>query len=138
MKKILIFSGLLSLAVTGTALGIYSLFQNQRAIKIEHINSTPAAKAVYTLNDKGEVIPLDFTQTASKVMDAVVHIKSTQVHASAQRNAPNPFGQLPEYDLFRDFFGERFYFGPGESPQQRRNPQLQVGTGSWVIISPDG
>ncbi len=138
MKKILIFSGLLSLAVTGTTLGIYSLFQNQRAIKIEHISSTPAAKAVYTLNDKGEVIPLDFTQTASKVMDAVVHIKSTQVHASAQRNAPNPFGQLPEGDLFKDFFGERFYFGPGESPQQRRNPRLQVGTGSGVIISPDG
>ncbi len=139
MKKILIFSGLLSLAVTGTTLGIYSLFQNQRSIKIEHITSTPAAKALYTLNDKGEVIPLDFTQTASKVMDAVVHIKSTQVQANAQRNAPNPFGdQVPGGDLFKDFFGERFYFGPGESPQQRRNPQLQVGQGSGVIISPDG
>lgn len=138
MKKILIFSGLLSLAVTGTVLGLYTTFNNSRSIKIEHISNTPAAKALYTLNDKGEITPLDFTQTASKVMDAVVHIKSTQIKATARRNVPNPFGdQLPGNDLFRDFFGERFYFNPGEAPQ-RRNPELQVGQGSGVIISPDG
>lgn len=138
MKKILIFSGLLSLAITGTTLGLYTAFNNSRAIKIEHINSTPVAKALYTLNDKGEAIPVDFTQTASHVMDAVVHIKSTQVNARAQRNLPNPFGeQAPGSDLFRDFFGERFYFSPGETPQHR-NRELQVGQGSGVIISPDG
>lgn len=139
MKKILIFSGLISLAVTGTALGLYSFIQHKSAIKIEHVNSTPAAKAVYTLNGKGEMVHLDFTQVAAKVMDAVVHIKSTHVRSAANRAYPNPFGDMfPNDDLFNDFFGKRYQFRPEEIPQQGRKPEVQVGQGSGVIINQDG
>ncbi|MCK6695742.1 MAG: hypothetical protein L6Q97_27015 [Thermoanaerobaculia bacterium] len=53
MKKNLILSGLLSLLITGTLLGIYAWFQNSKTIRIEHVDRTPAAKAVYTLDENG-------------------------------------------------------------------------------------
>ena len=49
------------------------------SLKIEHISSTPIVGATYTVNSKGEIVPLDFTEVAKKVMPAVVHIKSTQL-----------------------------------------------------------
>ena len=103
-------------------------------IKVEHVTSTPAAATLFTKDENGEVIPLDFTEVAAKVTDAVVHIKSTQANDFSQgfnqRNAPNPFD-----DFFRDFFGnpER-----PQNPRERQQPRARVGTGSGVIINTDG
>lgn len=137
MKRTYLFSALIALFVTASTLGVfYWVTKDQgETIKIEHINATPGSKAVYTTNEDGEVVPLDFTKVAEKTMDAVVHIKSTQTFAVADQR--NPYGDQPETfeDLFQDFFGPRFRQQPN-TPQRR--PQPRVGQGSGVIISEDG
>jgi serine protease Do len=142
IEKTFLFSGLIALVVTSATLGIFTYFNSNdgRAIKIEHINSTPATQAIYTLNDNGEAIPLDFTKTAEYVMDAVVHIKSTQTVAARSKpyaDMQNPFGDLFKNDPFEDFFDPRFHFRQ-ESPRPNSKPQLKMGQGSGVIISEDG
>ncbi|TNE50783.1 MAG: Do family serine endopeptidase [Bacteroidetes bacterium] len=127
-------SALIAFVVTAATFGVFQHFQNDKAIRIEHVSSTPAARAMYTVNDKGDVIPLDFTQVAGKVMDAVVHIKSTQAF-TAGNNRQRPMDELFQDDPFREFFGPRYFFRE-ETPN--RQPQLRVGSGSGVIISPDG
>ncbi|MCK5442745.1 MAG: trypsin-like peptidase domain-containing protein, partial [Maribacter sp.] len=81
-------------------------------------------------NDVKEVKsgPVDFTETAKKVLDAVVHIRSTQ--ASSNRNSDILPRELP--DFFRDFFGDRFQ-KPENMPQQP-----MYGSGSGVIIDEEG
>ncbi|OQY11229.1 MAG: serine protease [Desulfobacteraceae bacterium 4572_19] len=137
MKKLLLS------AVIGSALtlGTYIIVNpgNGKSIKIEHISGSPVVGAAYTIDKKGEIIPLDFTDVAKKVMPAVVHIKSTQV-----QNVKN-YHYRGNSDPFRDFFDDdifKYFFGPQEqfkSPQpQQRGPQARVGTGSGVIINPEG
>lgn len=141
MKKNFVYSGLIALVVSCFTMGAFTFFQNEgKTIKIEHINTTPAAKAVYTLNEEGKIIPLDFTQTAGNVMDAVVHIKSTQAYPSQSnrmQQAPNPFEDFFRNDPFRDLFGPRQFY-QNESPNRSKEPQMRVGQGSGVIISKDG
>jgi len=91
----------------------------------EEINSEETSK-----NDikEGKGGPVDFTETAKKVLDAVVHIKSTQT--SSIENTDNQLRELP--DFFRDFFGDRFQT-PENTPQQP-----MYGSGSGVIIDDKG
>lgn len=89
------------------------------AVKIEHIAGVPASSVAYSLDENGEIIPLDFTGTADKVTAAVVHIRSTQETSTASRSTRDPL---------RDFF-----YGP--SPMQRGPSQS---TGSGVIINKNG
>lgn len=137
MKK---FALLVLAAVLGSALTIGSLKVldkgNVKSFKIEHVSSTPVVGAAYTVNKQGEVVPLEFTGVAKKVMPAVVHIKSTQLRqvASAGSSSQN---QLREYfgdDIFK------YFFGPGQ--QQQTQPQTgaeaMVAAGSGVIINADG
>ena len=72
--------------------------------------------------------PVDFTVTAKKVLDAVVHIRSTQ--GSGGANDDRQLQQLP--DLFKEFFGDRFHM-PENMPQQP-----MYGSGSGVIIDEKG
>lgn len=67
---------------------------------------------------------VDFTETAKKVLDAVVHIRSTQL--SPGESPGSQPRELPEF--FRDFFGDRFHT-PEKMPQQP-----MFGSGSGVII----
>ena len=39
--------------------------------------SVPVKNALFTVNGKGEIVPIDFTEVSKKVMDAVVHIKTS-------------------------------------------------------------
>jgi len=71
---------------------------------------------------------LDFSSQAEKVTPAVVNIKAIQ-----------PALQMPQNDIFKDFFGgggNPFFMDPGQQgqPQQREN----AATGSGVIVSKDG
>src|SRR6056297_3327516 len=77
---------------------------------------------------EGKGGPVDFTETAKKVLDAVVHIKSTQT--STNENMDGQLRELP--DFFRDFFGDRFQT-PENTPQQP-----MYGSGSGVIIDDKG
>jgi serine protease Do len=138
MKRTYLYSALIALGVTALTLGIYTVYQanSKPTIKIEHINSTPGAKAMFTVDKEGKVIPLDFTKVAEDVMGSVVHIKSTQTIANQPseqfRRSPSPFDDRFKNDPFRDFF-----FRP-QIPDKNRRPMPRVGQGSGVIISDDG
>lgn len=140
MKRI---SSLVLSAVLGSALTLgtwyFAIEKDQTTFKIEHVSESPVVGAAYTINKKGEVIPLDFTDVAKDVMPAVVHIKSTQVQEVRNHQyhrQPDPFREFFDDDVFKHFFGPQFKF---ESPRpQQRGPQTRVGTGSGVIIDSDG
>lgn len=130
----------------GVSLGVVftvpELISSRKTVKIEHVNGTPAQGVVYTVDENNEIVPLDFTSVAEEVMDAVVHITSTQTSQYASRN-PQQYRMLP--DPFRDFFGDDLfdqYFGPKykyESPDQSPSqPEMRVATGSGVIINEEG
>ena len=77
------------------------------------------------VSTKTNAVPFDFTTAAEKAMPVVVHIASFQGGRTAQgqqRNRNNPFGE---------FFGDDFFGNPND-------PSLRQGSGSGVIISPDG
>ncbi len=107
-------------------------------VKVDHYMDSPSAKALYAMDQDGNMVPLDFTEISAKLMDAVVHISSLQ---SVERTQGNQ--QIP--DPFRDFFGEEFFRryneqqreGQGAQPRQRQQPQRR-GSGSGVIINSDG
>ncbi len=112
MKKNLIFSGIIALVVSLATVGIFSIIsRDAKTVKIEHITGTPSKSTLYTLDENNEIIPLDFTGTAEKVIDGVVHIKSTQISA---KSGNQPFQQREYSNPFRDFFGDEFeqFFGP--------------------------
>ncbi|WP_321321539.1 Do family serine endopeptidase [Labilibaculum sp.] len=136
MKK---FSLLLLSAAIGSALTIGSFLLlpgNERTFKIEHVTDTPVIGANYTVTKDGVLTPLQFTDVSKKVMDAVVHIKSTRMQNMQQsKEIPSPFRDFFEDDRLKDFFGPYFHFNPGE---QENTPWARIGSGSGVIINSDG
>lgn len=146
MKK---FGLLIIAAVIGSALtiGTFKLVEpgNGKYIKIEHITGSPVVGAAYTVNNSGEIVPLEFTDVAEKVMPAVVHIKSTQIQNINNynyRNIPDPYRDFFEDDIFKYFFGPQFKINPdgnrNQQQHQHLSPQARVGTGSGVIINAKG
>ncbi len=129
------FSMLILAAIIGSALttGAYLVLDKENGkVTVEHLSGTPVVGAAYTVNKDGEVVPLEFTGVAKKVTPAVVHIKSTQLRGTENyqyRRSPD-FGD----DFFRRFFGPEFRF---EQPSPG-TPQPRVGSGSGVIINPEG
>ncbi len=131
MKK---FGSLFVAAILGSAItmGTFTIFDKDdgKTFKIEHVNSTPSSNINYA--GSSDLAPMEFTSTAEKVMPAVVHIKSTVTSQITSRG--------PQFNPFRDFFGEddlfERFFGP-QVPQQR-GPQTRVGTGSGVIVNSEG
>src|SRR5258706_7345890 len=115
MKK---FGSLVLAAILGSVITITTyqwLGKDQtNGIKIEHIDGTPTSQVAYRINEKGEAVPLDFTGTAEKVTNAVVHIRSTQT-GNNTRQSNDPLQQ---------------FFGPQQGPS--------VSSGSGVIINADG
>jgi serine protease Do len=96
--------------------------------------STPEYRAVkthyHTTNVSGDGIDFDFTAAAEKSTPGVVHIKST-IKGS---------GSVQEFELpdpFKDFFGDNL-FGRNQNQNQKIEPQPRIGSGSGVIIRPDG
>ncbi len=136
-------SGIVALVVSlGVIWGAPEIVSGSKTLKIEHLNGVPTKGSMYTLNDNNEIVPLDFTDVSEKVMDAVVHIKSTQTgdYSSRQpQQLPDPFR-----DFFRDDFFDQFFGRPDDQRQYRFEspqpdlPQVRVGTGSGVIINDEG
>jgi len=115
------FTSLFFAAVLGslcTIAGFQWLDEKEPGVKLEYLTGVPASKVAYKVNEKGEVVPLDFTAAAEKVMPAVVHIRSTQEGRRDQSQY--------QYDPFREFFGPRAQPGPSQS------------AGSGVIINESG
>lgn len=120
------FGSLLLAAVLGSGItiGTYEIMdKGDRVVRLDYSSGVPTSQVAYHVNEDGEVVPLDFTQTAEKVTSAVVHIRSTRSRTSPQRDTQY-------FNPFRDFFG------PDWAPPMNRGP-LQS-TGSGVIINANG
>jgi serine protease Do len=130
-----------ALIAAALILGLWRVFPGllpgSKAIKIEHLSGAPVSSAVFALDEDGNPIPLSFTETAEKVLDGVVHIKSSFLRQRSPRSDQRGRPESPffEDDFFERFFGPRFRFEEGPN-QQRLQPQ--VSTGSGVIISKEG
>ncbi len=124
---------LLLAAIMGSALTLFIYPKidgsNNRAVTIRQVDAAPGIQTFYTDPQTKELVALDFTETAERVMPAVVHITSTFENGGPGQSQ----GQdLPEmYDFFRRFF---------DAPESQRGTprQPQQGSGSGVIISQDG
>ncbi len=117
MKKY--FTLLLVSALGGVlTLGAYKLFIEKPQIAYEHQNQNEGLQNVQTnfinapKNFAAEIT--DFTSASEKTLDAVVHVKNRSIYTS----------QLTMQDLI---------YGRNQG-----RPRVQIGTGSGVIISPDG
>ncbi len=100
--------------------------------------SLPVHKAIYTVKENGEFVPLDFTGVSKGVMNSVVHIKSVrkvQSTSGSYYNQMDPFGDLFGDDFFRFFRGNP---QPQDQSRPQSEPRIQMGSGSGVIISDDG
>jgi serine protease Do len=118
------FGSLVLAAVLGSTLTFVAFQWTSKSngnVTIEHVEGMPIQNVGYTVNEKGDLVPLDFTGTAEKATKAVVHIKSTSTGkvAQQQQNPNDPW---------------QFFFGP-QGPSQR-GPGAS--TGSGVIINADG
>lgn len=117
------FSSLFLAAVLGSVCTVASfewLDKDDTKVKLEYVANVPATRVAYTVDKDGRAVPMDFTAAAEKVMPAVVHIRSSKEAVRREESRE-------EYDLFRDFFGQKFPdFGPSQS------------AGSGVIINADG
>ncbi|MFS4415447.1 Do family serine endopeptidase [Maribacter sp. 2307ULW6-5] len=122
--KIYLFSALIALGVSALVLGIDRATEKEAPTTVQ-VETVSGKNVLYTKDDDGNIKPLDFTDTAKEVLDAVVHIKSVQSDPHANMDTD----QMP--DAFREFFGDMFR---GQTPQSRP----RVGTGSGVIISDKG
>lgn len=126
MKK---FAGILLIAILGgiISIGIYKIFEKENIpgpdLQIEKIpvHTTTFSPTVENPVNATSVILPDFTASAEKTINAVVHIMTEYKHKS----------NLYDYFFdFHDFFGDR----PGNN-----NPSMPYkGSGSGVIISENG
>jgi len=136
MKKQVILSGVVALVVSVITFFTLNAISSGHSITIEHLN-TPVSNVLYTKNANGDLIPMDFTQTVDKVVYSVVSIKSS--YSSQNLSGNNKQKELN--DPFKDFFGDdqfQYFFGPQGNGSRQRTPQVQVATGSGVIINSDG
>ncbi|RAV29986.1 trypsin-like peptidase domain-containing protein [Sinomicrobium soli] len=112
MKK---FIGLLFVSILGgfITLGIYRAFFEKEQVVVEQRTTTPNfVTASYDASPLAAAETTDFTGAAEKTIHAVVHVTNRMTS-----KAPTSFQDL--------------FFGGGRE-------RTQVGTGSGVIISPDG
>jgi Do/DeqQ family serine protease len=132
------FSAIIAFIVSITAIGGFYLLRDE-PVTITHLNASTDHKVMYTTDTNGNMVPLDFTDTAHNVVDAVVHVASTHNQGTGPVQGFD-YRQLP--DPFREFFKDhpfgREYGAPGEEPDQQWTPQPMVGTGSGVIINEKG
>lgn len=117
-------------AVLGGAIAIggYKLFESKQ---MEKMTFEEQQKVYFANNPGAEVLSSsgnpDFTQAAAAVTPGVVHIMVTSTpRGGGQQGGGSPF------DLFEEFFGI-----PREQ-QRPAQPRQATGSGSGVIISPDG
>ena len=130
---------MVALLVSVFTLGAYQYLQPAAAntLEVKHVNGEAAQPVLYTRTNAGDFEALDFTQTAAAVTNAVVHIKSTSTGRdnplAQQRRAPSR-----DNDIFEYFFGPQPGPPTGGRQSTPRQPRPRVGTGSGVVVNPDG
>lgn len=86
-----------------------------------------------SLNGQSTPVNMNFTAAASKTLPVVVNIQSA-TRMQSQRGGEDL--NLPE--PFRQYFGPRMFRDQSPNSGRKNNEEVQMGTGSGVIISPDG
>ena len=137
MKKTIWIAALVAVVTSiSTALLFEYSGMARPVVKVEQVSGAPAQSVLYSKNEDGQMVPLDFTATSEKVMDAVVFIKSTHQlsrNEMSRRNMPG----LP--DPFREFFQDRGFSPFFQQPQtEDGKPPVEMGAGSGVIINEKG
>jgi serine protease Do len=129
-----VLAAIIGSALTIAVFFIFDLDRSNRVVRIEHLTSqVPSQNSVYTVNEDGEMIPLNFVEISRNLMGAVVHISSVVTMGQGRAGRQ----QLP--DPFREFFGEEFFERYNEQQRERGEmPRQARGSGSGVIINPDG
>lgn len=134
MKKI--FAVALSAAMLGSILVLGGAKALGFIGKPSTAISTPSFNGqvkLASLTGQSTPFNLNFTSAANKTLPVVVNIQSAMrtrsQHGAEGFNVPEPFRQFFDPRMFRE-----------ENPNQGRknNEEVQMGTGSGVIISPDG
>lgn len=118
---------------SGITMGTSRFFEEDPMPQVNQqqmISSNYPAAWIHRSNDSKAESPVDFTIAAEKVMQAVVHIRS-----SVHQEIPDTGSRENDdsFDMFRDFFGDnfrRFFDDPQDMPRE--------GIGSGVIIQSDG
>ena len=141
MKNSIIYSGITALVVTLATYATMAFIDgDMNKVSIDYIATTPVIDSATRLDTTTELMYFDFTATAERVIDGVVHIKS--VLPANQVGSQRPFSNPDVPDLFKDFFGDDFDRFFRQYPQDQNIPQDQqpkrIGSGSGVIISDDG
>ncbi|MFM1878812.1 MAG: hypothetical protein RLZZ241_1678 [Bacteroidota bacterium] len=136
--KVYAYAALIALTVSLGVVGL-SQFLFKGPVTLTQTTTGIDRPVLYTTDKEGNITPLDFTKTASKVLDGVVHI------TSRGKQMGNSYRQLP--DPFREFFKNNpfgpYFDAPQEdpnqgSPNESPNSLPAIGTGSGVIINADG
>jgi serine protease Do len=125
--RTILVASLVSMLTTGLWNWYADKKTNAKAIQLV-VEENSKQPTIVARDAQGNPISLDFTTTSEKVMDAVVHIRSTRAGRAGAGN--DPFGE--SQDLFEYFFGPR---GRRQNPGQGAP---SVGEGSGVIVSADG
>ncbi|MDR0420742.1 MAG: Do family serine endopeptidase [Prevotellaceae bacterium] len=137
MKKILFIAAVVSVLAGVSASVITSKLINNKTESIKYVN-TPAPKVQWAnLSATGQ--PVDFTYAAEQTIHAVVHVKI--VYKNLENRQQQRGGRsLLDFFFFGDPFERNDYDdGYGIRPDQlQRPPRESHGSGSGVIISPDG
>jgi len=126
--KVYLFSAIIALLVSFGVIE-FNKQTTKEDVGVTVVDSVRGSHVLYTADNEGNIKPLDFTETSEKVLDAVVHIKSTQTGSSYGDHGTR---ELP--DPFKEFFGDMF---KGQAPEGMQS-RPRVGTGSGVIINDKG
>lgn len=145
MKKQLVITVLVASLVSVSAYALLNnIWKPSTKTKVEYRDMGYTAKTMYTIDGDGDLVPLDFTQTAHKAMPAIVRVISKIPNGSSQMRG-RELRELP--DPFKDFFNDDFFPFRFESPNdnQRNRPDSKrseesysIGQGSGVIINENG
>ncbi|MCB9304406.1 MAG: Do family serine endopeptidase [Lewinellaceae bacterium] len=137
MKRIILVAGLVAIiSSVCTAFILQYAGIGHPVVKVEQFSGAPTHSVLYSKGEDGQMVPLDFTGTSEKVMNAVVYIQSS--HKLSKREMGGFDSQnLP--DPFREFFHDRGFSPFFQQPQDGNGqPPVAMGAGSGVIINEKG
>ncbi|HQE12296.1 MAG TPA: trypsin-like peptidase domain-containing protein [Flavipsychrobacter sp.] len=118
--KLKLFPVIITAAITSLiTFFLFAKFQDKLPFAVEATNSMPVNYANYKLVGAQGVPPADFEQIASASVQAVVHVKTQTKGRTVIAKSDD--------DFLNQFFGPQQYYLPP-----------QTGSGSGVVVSPDG
>lgn len=137
-KRMYWVSALIALTVSLGVIG-FSRWQSTDTVTLQRVTTQVAKPVLYTTDKDGNITPLDFTKTAAKVLDGVVHITSrgTQMNPG-YRQLPDPFREFFKDSPFAPYFKSPQQAPEDGDPEDAPEELPTTGTGSGVVINAKG